>query len=67
MTTVRLLALPCALLALSLPLPARADVGLPPAMSRDAANATLPAARNNLGLVPRRGVGDHAVVDHDCR
>src|SRR5437763_5314304 len=52
MTIVRLLALCCALLALSLPLPARADVGLPPAMSRDAANANLPAARNNLGLVP---------------
>jgi len=57
MTTVRLLALLCALLALSLPLPARADVGLPPAMSRDAANATLPAARNNLGLVPGAASG----------
>ena len=52
MTMIRLLPLSCALLALSLPLPARADVGLPPAMARDAANALLPAARNNLGLVP---------------
>jgi len=57
MTTVRLLALACALLALSLPLLARADVGLPPAMSRDAANASLPTARNNLGLVPSLASG----------
>ena len=57
MTMIRLLPLSCALLALSLPLPARADVGLPPAMARDAANALLPAARNNLGLVPGAASG----------
>jgi hypothetical protein len=32
--------------------PAHADAGFPPPMYRDAANALLPAARNNLGLVP---------------
>lgn len=36
---------------------ARGEVGQPPAMSRDAANATLPAARNNLGLVPGAASG----------
>ena len=57
MTMIRLLPLSCALLALSLPLPARADVTAPPAMARDAANALLPAARNNLGLVPGAASG----------
>jgi hypothetical protein len=47
----RLFVLCCALLALAIPLPARADIDFPPAMARDAANAVLPAARNNLGLV----------------
>jgi hypothetical protein len=47
----RLLALSWALLALAIPLPARAEIDVPPAMARDAANAVLPAARNNLGLV----------------
>jgi hypothetical protein len=50
----------CILLSLGIGI-ARAEVGQPPSMTRDAANAVLPAARNNLGLVP--GIGSGVTAD----